>query len=38
MARRLKPPIRKTPPYAKKIAHRGVWVDPSPLAGIHADQ
>src|ERR1700709_238684 len=25
---RLKPLIRKTQPYAKKIAHRGVWVEP----------
>jgi bifunctional non-homologous end joining protein LigD len=29
---RLKPLIRKTQPYAKKIAHRGIWVEPSPLA------
>jgi bifunctional non-homologous end joining protein LigD len=29
---RLKPLIRKTQPYAKKIAHRGVWVEPSLLA------
>ena len=28
---RLKPLIRKTQPYAKKIAHRGVWVEPSLL-------
>jgi hypothetical protein len=29
-----KPLIRKTLPYAKKIAHRDVWVEPSPLAEI----
>jgi bifunctional non-homologous end joining protein LigD len=31
---KLKPLIRKTQPYAKKIAHRGVWVEPSLLAEI----
>jgi bifunctional non-homologous end joining protein LigD len=31
---RLKPLIRKTQPYSKKIAHRGVWVEPSLLAEI----
>jgi bifunctional non-homologous end joining protein LigD len=31
---RLKPLIRKTQPSAKKIAHRGVWVEPSVLAEI----
>jgi bifunctional non-homologous end joining protein LigD len=31
---RLKPLIRKTPPYAKKIAHRAIWVEPSLLAEI----
>jgi bifunctional non-homologous end joining protein LigD len=31
---RLKPLIRKTQPYAKKIAHRGVWIEPSLLAEI----
>jgi bifunctional non-homologous end joining protein LigD len=31
---RLKPLIRKTQPYAKKIAHRAVWVEPSLLAEI----
>jgi ATP-dependent DNA ligase len=31
---RLKPLIRTTQPYAKKIAHRGVWVEPSLLAEI----
>jgi bifunctional non-homologous end joining protein LigD len=31
---RVKPLIRKTQPYAKKIAHRGIWVEPSVLAEI----
>jgi bifunctional non-homologous end joining protein LigD len=31
---RLKPLIRKTQPYTKTIAHRGVWVEPSLLAEI----
>ncbi len=31
---RLKPLIRTSQPYAKKIAHRGVWVEPSLLAEI----
>jgi bifunctional non-homologous end joining protein LigD len=31
---RLKPLIRKTQPDAKKIAHRGIWVEPSLLAEI----
>ncbi len=31
---RLKPLIRKTQPYAKKIAHRGIWVEPSLMAEI----
>jgi bifunctional non-homologous end joining protein LigD len=31
---RLKPLIHKTQPYAKKIAHRGIWVEPSFLAEI----
>jgi bifunctional non-homologous end joining protein LigD len=31
---RLKPLVRKTQPYAKKIAHRGIWVEPSLLAEI----
>jgi len=31
---RLKPLIRKTQPYAKKIAHRGIWVEPSLRAEI----
>src|SRR3981189_1706274 len=29
---RLKPLIRKTQPYVKKIAHRGIWVEPALLA------
>jgi NAD(P)-dependent dehydrogenase (short-subunit alcohol dehydrogenase family) len=31
---RLKPLVRKTQPYTKKIAHRGVWVEPELLAEI----
>jgi bifunctional non-homologous end joining protein LigD len=31
---RLKPLIRETQPYAKKIAHRGVWVEPSLLVEV----
>jgi bifunctional non-homologous end joining protein LigD len=31
---RLMPLIRETQPYAKKIAHRGIWVEPSLLAEI----
>lgn len=31
---RLKPLIRKTQPYAKKIAHRGIWVQPELLAEL----
>jgi bifunctional non-homologous end joining protein LigD len=31
---RLKPLIRKTQPYSKKIAHRGIWVEPSLQAEI----
>jgi bifunctional non-homologous end joining protein LigD len=31
---RLTPLIRKTQPYARKIAHRGIWVEPSLLAEI----
>jgi ATP-dependent DNA ligase len=29
-----KPLIRKTQPYARKIAHRGIWVEPQLLAEI----
>jgi bifunctional non-homologous end joining protein LigD len=31
---RLKPLIRKTQPYAKRIAHRGIWVEPALMAEI----
>ena len=31
---RLKPLIRKTQPYAKKIPHKAIWVEPSLLAEI----
>jgi ATP-dependent DNA ligase len=31
---RLKPLVRKTQPYTKKIAHRGIWIEPSLLAEI----
>src|ERR1700683_5851867 len=31
---RLKPLIRTTQPYAKKITHRGIWVEPELLADI----
>jgi bifunctional non-homologous end joining protein LigD len=31
---RLKPLIRKTQPYAKRIAHRGIWVEPELLAEV----
>ena len=31
---RLKPLIRKTQPYAKRIAHQGIWVEPSLLAEV----
>lgn len=31
---RLKPLIRKTQPYTKRIAHRGIWVEPELLAEI----
>jgi bifunctional non-homologous end joining protein LigD len=31
---RLKPLIRKTQAYSKKIAHQGIWVEPSLLAEI----
>jgi bifunctional non-homologous end joining protein LigD len=30
----LKPLVRKTQPYSKRIAHRGIWVGPSLLAEI----
>jgi bifunctional non-homologous end joining protein LigD len=31
---RLTPLIRKTQPYSKKIAHRGIWVEPKLLAEV----
>jgi bifunctional non-homologous end joining protein LigD len=31
---RLEPLIRKTQPYAKRIAHRGIWVEPELLAEL----
>jgi bifunctional non-homologous end joining protein LigD len=31
---RLEPLVRKTQPYARRIAHRGIWVEPSLLAEI----
>jgi bifunctional non-homologous end joining protein LigD len=31
---RLKPLIRKKQPYAKRIAHRGIWVEPALMAEI----
>jgi len=34
LQKRLKPLIRKTQPYAKRIAHKGVWVEPKLLAEI----
>jgi len=34
LQKRLKPLIRKTQPYAKRTAHKGVWVEPKLLAEI----
>jgi bifunctional non-homologous end joining protein LigD len=34
LQKRLKPLIRKTHPYAKRIAHTGIWVEPKILAEI----
>lgn len=34
LRRRLEPLVRKTQPYAKRIAHKGVWVEPKLLADI----
>ena len=34
LQRRLKPLIRKKQPYAKRIAHKGIWVEPKLLAEI----
>jgi bifunctional non-homologous end joining protein LigD len=32
--RKKQPLVQKTQPYAKRIAHRGVWVEPKLLAEI----
>ena len=34
LRRRLEPLVRKTQPYAKRIAHKGVWVEPKLLAEV----
>jgi bifunctional non-homologous end joining protein LigD len=34
LRKRLKPLIRRTQPYTKRIAHKGVWVEPELLAEI----
>ena len=34
LQKRLKPLIRKTQPYAKRIAHKGIWFEPKLLAEI----
>jgi bifunctional non-homologous end joining protein LigD len=34
LQKRLKPLVRKTQPYTKRIAHRGIWVEPKLLAKI----
>jgi bifunctional non-homologous end joining protein LigD len=34
LQKRLKPLIRPTQPYSKRIAHRGIWVEPKLLAEI----
>jgi ATP-dependent DNA ligase len=34
LQKRLKPLIRQTQPYAKRIAHKGIWVEPKLLAEI----
>ena len=34
LRKRLTPLIRKTQPYTKRIAHRGIWVEPQLLAEI----
>ncbi|GAB9161391.1 non-homologous end-joining DNA ligase [Bradyrhizobium diazoefficiens] len=34
LQKRLKPLIRKTQPYAKRIAHKGIWVEPKLLAEV----
>lgn len=34
LQKRLKPLIRKTQPYARRISHKGIWVEPKLLAEI----
>lgn len=34
LRRRLEPLVRKTQPYSKRIAHKGIWVEPKLLAEI----
>lgn len=34
LQKRLQPLVRKTQPYAKRIAHKGIWVEPKLLAEI----
>jgi bifunctional non-homologous end joining protein LigD len=34
LRKRLTPLIRKTQPYTKRIAHRGIWLEPELLAEI----
>ena len=34
LRRRVEPLVRKTQPYAKRIAHKGIWVEPKLLAEI----
>ena len=34
LQKRLRPLIRKTQPYAKRIAHKGIWVEPKLLAEV----
>jgi bifunctional non-homologous end joining protein LigD len=34
LQKRLKPLIRKTQPYTKRIAHKGIWVEPKLLAEV----
>ncbi|MCK1565186.1 non-homologous end-joining DNA ligase [Bradyrhizobium sp. 173] len=34
LRKRLKPLIRKTQPYAKRVTHKGIWVEPKLLAEV----
>lgn len=34
LQQRLKPLVRKTQPYTKRVAHRGIWVEPKLLAEV----